>query len=281
MLSNYRIDKIKSLLMDFSKVTGQRVGLFDAEFNEVFITTKNCNFCSIMRSSSKGLCGCIESDCAAMEEAKRRRAPYIYRCHAGIVEVCAPIYDDNELMGFIFLGQMLYNNNIEEQCANIELLTNEIVDDISLLRNSVYEIKRIDKDYLISSTNIMVACARYIIYEQLLKYEKSDVWYKINDYIKNNYDKKITLSKISEVISVSVPTLCKVAKEHSNKTIGELITEARIEKAKHYLESTSFSISEIANKVGIDDYSYFSRLFKKSTGYSPNSWRKTIAKMKS
>lgn len=279
MITNYRLDKIKALLMDFSKITGQRIGVFDADFNEIFITIDHCEFCSMMRSSSKGLCRCLESDHYAIEQAKKKRKMIIYRCHAGIVEACAPIYDDNELLGFVFFGQMLYKDKYEQQCANIELLSCDVIDDIAKIRESVYKIKSIDKEYLTSAGNIMLACTRFIIYEQLLKYEKSDVWYKINEYIKNNYDQKLTLDMISEALSVSIPTLCKVAKQRSDKTIGQIITDVKIEKAKYYLENTQMSISEISRKVGIDDYSYFSRVFKKKTGFSPNYWRKTIEKI--
>lgn len=280
MFTNYQLDKIKLLLNDFTKITGLRIGLFDVDFNEIFITVDHCEFCNMMRNDPIGFCRCLESDYSAIEKAKEMRGVNIYRCHAGLIEACAPIYDDNELLGYIFLGQMLGEENYEEQCANIELLVSDIIDDSASIRNKLKNTKRLNKDYLVSATNVMVACTRFIIYEQLLKYEKSDIWYKVNEYIKSNYDKKITLEGMSEMLSVSVPTLCKITKQKSGKTIVEIITETRIEKAKYYLENSKLSIAEISSKLGIDDYSYFSRIFKKSTGFSPNVWRKNYCQNK-
>ena len=52
-------------------------------------------------------------------------------------------------------------------------------------------------------------------------------------------------------------------------------TSLRIEEAKKMLISEpSTRISVIARRVGINDRSNFSRLFKEHTGYLPSDWRK-------
>jgi len=59
------------------------------------------------------------------------------------------------------------------------------------------------------------------------------------------------------------------------------INTRRIEKAKALLFTTNDSIEQIAEKTGLNDQFYFSRLFKKVTGTSPMSYRKELRKISS
>jgi YesN/AraC family two-component response regulator len=47
------------------------------------------------------------------------------------------------------------------------------------------------------------------------------------------------------------------------------------------LLSTDFSLSKVAEKIGVEDEAYFSRMFKKHTGISPNEYRKLFKRKKS
>jgi AraC-like DNA-binding protein len=51
----------------------------------------------------------------------------------------------------------------------------------------------------------------------------------------------------------------------------------RIERAKELLESTLLNVEEIADQTGFDSIYYFSRIFKKKVGLSPNMYRKTFS----
>ena len=51
------------------------------------------------------------------------------------------------------------------------------------------------------------------------------------------------------------------------------ITQKRIEKSKEYIRGSDMGWMEIAFMVGYDDYTYFSRVFKKNEGMSPREYR--------
>ena len=53
----------------------------------------------------------------------------------------------------------------------------------------------------------------------------------------------------------------------------QYITFLRITRAKELLRSTDYSIQEISPMVGYENPLYFSRIFKKQTGYSPSEYR--------
>ena len=81
-----------------------------------------------------------------------------------------------------------------------------------------------------------------------------------------------------------VPELCKLTfmsrtqlhnkiKSLTNKSTSKLIRFVRMEKASQLLRETELSVSQVALEVGIDNLSYFSQIFTKEIGDSPNKYR--------
>jgi AraC-like DNA-binding protein len=68
------------------------------------------------------------------------------------------------------------------------------------------------------------------------------------------------------------------------KTIGmspmQYVTYYRLSKAKRLLSTTDVKISAIAKEVGIEDVTYFSRLFKRMEGMTPQEYRRNISRSK-
>ena len=53
-----------------------------------------------------------------------------------------------------------------------------------------------------------------------------------------------------------------------------IIARRRIDAAKALLLQSNLSIAAVAEKVGISDYNYFSRIFRAVTGTTPRNFRK-------
>ena len=86
---------------------------------------------------------------------------------------------------------------------------------------------------------------------------------------------ELSLSSISEVLDKNPSFLSNQFKKETGKTITKHIQEMRIEKAITLLTTTDLSIQEISESVGINDLSWFSKLFKKIVGVSPTQYRAT------
>lgn len=87
------------------------------------------------------------------------------------------------------------------------------------------------------------------------------------------YTKK-TVSEYADYLSVTPNHLLKCVKNTTGKTAHELLDEMRILESKVLLKQTDKSISEIADAIGKEDPSDFSRFFKLKTGQTPNQYRK-------
>ena len=80
----------------------------------------------------------------------------------------------------------------------------------------------------------------------------------------------------ASMLNVSPNHLNKSIKLITQKTPSKWIGETLVTEAKVLLFQSNQSINEIASELGIDDQSYFSRLFKKYEGVSPLVFRKMI-----
>lgn len=57
-------------------------------------------------------------------------------------------------------------------------------------------------------------------------------------------------------------------------SINSYIQQLRITQAKHLLRFSDLPVQAVAQKCGIDDANYFSRMFKKVEGVSPGGFRR-------
>lgn len=104
--------------------------------------------------------------------------------------------------------------------------------------------------------------------------QKVSLIQKTIKYIENNYDRDISLNDIAEKVYLTPSYLANLFKEDTGETVMNYLTRIRINEAKNYLENTDKKIYQIAEEVGFNNSKYFSRVFKKRTGYTPGQYRK-------
>lgn len=92
-------------------------------------------------------------------------------------------------------------------------------------------------------------------------------------YIEDNLAKNLTLEELSSIVNFHPSYFIRFFKTETGLTPHDFILKKRIEKAEKMLLDELMSIKEIALAVGFTDSHYFSRYFKKITGFSPKSYR--------
>ncbi len=97
---------------------------------------------------------------------------------------------------------------------------------------------------------------------------------KILNYINKNLHLPITVVELAAICNYSPDHFSKLFKELYGSGPSKYIQEKRIERSQLLLLTTNDSLNEIAEKVGLNNISYFSRLFKKYTGKTPAFFRK-------
>lgn len=109
--------------------------------------------------------------------------------------------------------------------------------------------------------------------EMAAELEKDDL-FKVFSYIEQNLEKKLTLSELTELCCMSIPSFSKKFKERTGLTAVEYINERRIERAKALMKNQNYSLWQIAEMTGFSNANYLVRVFKKVTGQTASEYRK-------
>ncbi len=96
-------------------------------------------------------------------------------------------------------------------------------------------------------------------------------------YFSENYNKPICIEEYAESRHVSACWFIRQFKHYTGMPPMQYILSVRIANAQNLLETTSYTVSEVASIIGYDNPLYFSRLFKKQLGMSPTEYRKRQA----
>lgn len=99
-------------------------------------------------------------------------------------------------------------------------------------------------------------------------------------FIKEHYAESVGVGDIAEALSMSESHLSRVFKESMGYTLGEYLVNYRMSVACEMLPDVNLRISEVANRVGYGDQRYFSVVFKRIVGMTPNAYRACAAKNK-
>lgn len=96
---------------------------------------------------------------------------------------------------------------------------------------------------------------------------------KIMTYVSTDLTSDLSLNAMAELLNVNASYLSTLFKREVGIPLTDYVNRQRVEQAKKLLVATDFPIKSIAEKCGIPDVYYFSRMFKKRTGCTPRAYR--------
>ncbi len=109
--------------------------------------------------------------------------------------------------------------------------------------------------------------------EEQNKFSKPVV--KAMDFIFQNYPNvELGINDIADYVNLSTGHLCVLFKKETGKTLNNYISEVRIAEAKRLLDEKQFKVKKISEAVGFQSSQYFSQVFYKLVGVTPNEYRK-------
>ncbi|MBO4884466.1 MAG: helix-turn-helix domain-containing protein [Clostridia bacterium] len=99
----------------------------------------------------------------------------------------------------------------------------------------------------------------------------------VMNYLARHFcDYDISAQSISEALGIGLNRIYTIIREQTGYNLKTVLTQMRVQYAKQLLEDASLSMSAVAEKVGYNSPSYFSKVFKASVGQSPDYYRKMI-----
>lgn len=92
--------------------------------------------------------------------------------------------------------------------------------------------------------------------------------------IHEQWEQNPDFEQLAAAHHVSYSWLRKAFRTITGTSPGQYLLDLKIEKAGQMLRETALTVAEIANRTGFESEFYFSRIFKKKTGFTPSEYRK-------
>lgn len=104
--------------------------------------------------------------------------------------------------------------------------------------------------------------------------EENDTVVWIKKFVEQNLENRISREMIAEQLYFSTDYISRIFKKETGKALSEYIMLQKIERARVLLEEGKDNIGDIAIKLGYNNFSYFSEIFRRITGYLPSDYRR-------
>lgn len=138
------------------------------------------------------------------------------------------------------------------------------------------------KDVLVDFTlkelliRLMQTQARKLILDSYHNHTTTNRFANAVQYIKNHIHEEITIDKLSNLCCMSKPNFFRCFKREFGISPVDFILHERIRVAKQLLKDQNVTIAEACFAVGINNLSYFFKLFKRIEGQTPNEFRRGL-----
>ncbi|MCZ8522661.1 MULTISPECIES: response regulator transcription factor [Paenibacillus] len=96
---------------------------------------------------------------------------------------------------------------------------------------------------------------------------------RAKSYIEEHFTEELSLEDVADYVHLNPHYLSKIFKQGIGETFIDFLTRLRIDKAKALIASDTLSLKEVCFEAGYKDPNYFSRVFKKVTGFTPTEYR--------
>ena len=101
----------------------------------------------------------------------------------------------------------------------------------------------------------------------------------ILDYIHHHYWEDISLQDVAGALHYSDAYFCRLFRQCFDNNFTAYMADYRVEKAKELLSNPVISVKEAGEKSGYRDANYFTKVFKRVTGFTPSEYRLQILKL--
>lgn len=272
MLINYDTQKINEVLQDFYLATGVRIDLFSNDFLPISSSHNEiCEYCRYIQSNDLCKSSCVSFDTVLLKKAQFSKKAELMVCPFGLANIAAPIMYRNEIIGFLFFGQMKMENSFNKDSIN-ECLKKEV------LLHHHSSLPYFSEEKVKSILNLAEMLISQILIANFIKPEQDEILQRAVDYIEKNINKDLSIYQISKSINVSKSVLYNKFHSHFKCTIGDYINSRRIEFSVNLLCNSTLSIEEVSQKSGFSSASYYTKIFKQQMGITPLKYKKASKK---
>ncbi|MDF2881214.1 MAG: methyl-accepting chemotaxis sensory transducer [Clostridiaceae bacterium] len=219
------IDLLQKFQDNFAKSMNIASVTIDVKGNPITKPSSYTSFCNYTHSTSIGDSRCAESHKKGGEEATRTGRPYIYTCHAGLIDFAAPIMVNEKSIGTILGGQILYSQLDE-----------------SIVRKNASEIGFNENNYVEASRKVKVA------EEENVKSAAEVLYIVANSLSKIGYE-QLSLASVSTNLSENFNQISATMEELAASSINVTNNQHILNEEISNIKSLSIEINGILDSI--------------------------------
>lgn len=259
------------------RLTGLHVGLHNRDYSLYAAAGDDVrNFCAACRNHSPAfLHNCLKCDNAHLKKVLNDRCTIAYTCPFGLSEAIIPLMWQEDLVGYIFLGQAFRDAPPEFESLWEKLLT---LDEGNLYPHRE-EIRRALENTPCLSAEKLTAAIQ--LAEIFAAHTYTALWFsqaanansrqRFSYYLSLNDWEHMPMATVSaqaasEILHISYSQLNRIAKAVVGMPFKQYVLDCKLQAAVRMLEETDLPLSRIAQSLGFDDTHYFARLLRQYTG---------------
>lgn len=266
----------EDLLQAFARMTNMSVSLYDRGFHGLvgFSGAQVSSICSLIHRCDTCLGRCLESDRYAKEICPDTGEALPYLCPFGMCEIIVAIRQSGSTIGYLLAGKSLpVGRDAEERMWSALSPYWQEIGNTSLFWEKVQGLPRHTPEEYEAICRLLEALAEVIGADDLFLGQDVPLPALVYRYLKKNYHTHITLPELSMLFHCNTVTLSEKFRKEYGKTVIEALTAIRLEHAQKLLRQTELSVEEIAARCGFSERRYFTKCFRRASGYSPSLWR--------
>ena len=229
------IEKLDDIMQAFYSLTGIKIIIFDEKRNIIHSYPQtDCDFCKKMKSYTHTAEKCVANDISIFNKCKKSGQLMVYTCHAGLVEGCAPLKQQEKVLGYIMFGQISDLPSKEALLQNITNVCREHgLDEKAFLKTSK-SIKLKSYDDIMASAKIFEACISYILLNEMLIPELDRTMIECEKYISTHLD-NVSVESLCEHLNLSRTALYNIFRKKTGQGVAAFIRNKQLENAKNLL----------------------------------------------
>ena len=263
MKIKYNTETLQHIITDLSELAGLSIAFIDNNFNYLVRAYDDEDYCSKLQKLNLLEKPCFCSDNDILNKCKKSGKLESHICHAGLCDSAMPIIKNGIITGYIIFGRIRTKNSPKSNKFVSDINNKPVLD--ALYQKLPYFTEK--------QINCLSDLLPRILFQNAIEIENDSFITEITDYIEQNLNNELTVELLCSKFFISKNRLYDAFHSHFNSTVNEYITNRRIAKAKELLKNTKEPIYKIAEDVGIENYTYFCKLFKRKTGLTPTEYR--------
>lgn len=266
MVIKYNVEELSRIARDISALTGISISVLDTEYRVLTNYAPENSYCTILQSINEEHKYCQECDAKILSRCKTSGKLESHLCRASLYDCSMPIVKNGITAAYVIMGRI---RSTSSPVSDVYLPKCDAATAKKL--NCLYaQVPYIDENRLDALYDLLPS----ILFNNAIELVYDTFFVVVSEYINKNLKDDLGINRLCAVFHTSKNTLYDAFRENSDTTVNEYVTKSRIKRAKALLLSTDKPVYKIAEEVGIDNYTYFCRLFKRRVGYAPNEYRK-------